>query len=183
MRSHLHKQSVSISPLPMARSPVLRRALNRGPEPRHPMTCRESSHPAWIGLLPRFHAEAGSASIGSSLLASRHRQGAHLRPPLEDAAVLLHALSVHYPSGSPRGQWRRSRGGNGSFPGATVSESRHFRSRPWMRTSPPPRLDTIFFARASASRCVGNTALARSAFGRTTAHPSSRFTTNWSAMA
>ena len=47
-------------------------------------------------------------------------------------------------------QCRVSRGGLGSRPGATVSESRMRPSLPWIRTSPPPWLETIAFARRSA---------------------------------
>gem|GEM_PF-2682630 len=46
-----------------------------------------------------------------------------------------------------------SRGGNGSFPGDTVSLSRMRPSRPWITASPPPPLARMSLALASASDC------------------------------
>ena len=64
------------------------------------------------------------------------------------------------------------------MPGFTVSEFRMRPSRPWMRTSPPPVLRTISFARLVASRWVEATAPAFLAPGAFTAHlPSERRTT------
>ena len=78
---------------------------------------------------------------------------------------------------TPHHQCLRSRGGNGSFPGGMVSESRQRLFRPWIRTSPPPRLRTISLARSIALRCVGKTLLARLCLGPVTAQPSSVRTT------
>src|SRR5450759_477042 len=63
------------------------------------------------------------------------------------------------------GYYLVSCGGFGSFPGATVSLSRIWPSRPWMRISPPPSRPRISLARSMASRWVGKTPLARSAPG------------------
>ena len=73
--------------------------------------------------------------------------------------------------------YRLSRGGNGSEPGGTVSESRQCPSRPWIVTSPPPRFPTISRALSIASPCVSNIPLARSELGPTTAQSSPRRTT------
>lgn len=82
---------------------------------------------------------------------------------------------------TPHLQCLRSRGGNGSFPGGMVSESRQRPFLPWIRTSPPPRLRTISRARSIACRCVGTSWLARLCPGPVTAQ-SSRLRTTYRSL-
>ncbi|CBH49444.1 hypothetical protein REQ_34500 [Prescottella equi 103S] len=66
---------------------------------------------------------------------------------------------------------RHPRGGNGSFPGATVSEARICPSLPCVTSSPPRLLPRIRRATACASACVLVCALARWAPGALTFQP------------
>lgn len=77
---------------------------------------------------------------------------------------------------------RWSLGGTGSFPGATVSESRICPLRPWITTSPPPLLPTISRALSIAAACVSVRALARPLPGFETCQPPSGWGVTWRSL-